>query len=286
MEPIQWARLIFFGVVAVLSATVEGADIPVRSGLSIDLQFRYGLAGGLREAKFIAGESVTFGVRVRGLTVSPHGKIDLALHVILRDAQGNLVFNRPLKEIAGVPALGGSTFTQGFSLNTPADFLPGEYQVEIVAEDRLGDAEASAQRLFELLPNTEFGAMNLRLAYDNEGKNPASFAFGAGTSVFIVATINGHTVDDAQMHVICTGTVVDEHGDAVGEPIVVRAEKEVSRYHGSRPFQVTFRLPVTRGGKFRVQLEVHDAVSGEQVEYEIPIEVLDGFGDQPLARSG
>jgi hypothetical protein len=128
-------------------------------------------------------------------------------------------------------------------------------------------------RSYEILP-LEFGIVRVSLTNDQEGKNAAA-VFSPGRPGWINFTAVGFGRDraQAQPHVTATMRVLDQGGRPVfSRPFSGSINQGVPESVGSVPMQ--FELVLAQTGRFTVELQVTDEITGRKTAISFPIQVV------------
>ena len=244
--------------------------------LQLDVRFTYGPGGGERPASFIAGDTVAVTLRATGLSIGSDGKMDLFLQPELLDSDGHtLMMLNPLRCNDRL-TFGGNELTFFWAHPIPVLMAAGKYGFRITIRDRISGQKVTRDMAFEVLPESTFGALRLRLAHDVQGTVAAGACFLAGSRAFLFGQVMGYDHSSGRMHVKAKLTFYDLQGQELSPSATIPVERDVPKAPegvGPHTTQVYFTLPLNRAGRFVVRLELEDVLGDKTATYDVPITV-------------
>lgn len=245
------------------------------SSLKIDnIRNTQGILGPTREdGPFLPGDSFVLAFDIKGLKEDPDGKVLYSTAVEVADSKGKVLFKQQPKDLEAVNALGGGTLPGYVKLDIGINQPGGEFTLKVTITDRATKKSQNLTRTALVLP-PGYGLVRLNLATDPEGHSPAA-ALAAGQSLWLNAGVVGFERDKStkQPNIRLTLRVLDEAGKpTVRKPFSGEVNKDVDSKAISIPAQ--FHLSLNRSGKFLVELEAADQVSGKTAKLSFPINVL------------
>lgn len=256
-------------VLAVLTAAPGEA-----SSLKIDnIRNTQGILGPTRkDGPFLPGDSFVLAYDIKGLKEGPDGKVLYSTALEVADGKGKVLFKQQPKDLEAVNGLGGGTLPGFVKLDIGINQPGGEFVVKLTVTDRATKKSQALTRTARVLP-PGFGLVRLNVSTDPEGHSPAA-ALAAGQSLWLNAGVVGFERDKAtkQPSVRLTLRVLDDAGKPTIATPFTGEVKEVGEKAITIPAQ--FHLSLNRSGKFVVELEAADQVSGKTAKLSFPINVL------------
>jgi hypothetical protein len=233
----------------------------------------YGLLGAPRpDTKFLPGDQAILAFDIEGLQVDKQGRVLYRIAMEVADSDGKVQFKQAPRDQEVQNTLGGNSLPAFVSLNIGLDQPPGTYTVKVTVTDRAAKASKTLTQSCEVLPKA-FGLVRLSLTGDAEGHVPAP-VLGEGQSVWVNFSAVGFQRDEAtkQPDLTVHMRVLDEEGrPTVAQPFAGRVAKDVPAKALALPMQ--FMLNLNRAGKFTVQLDATDKVSGQSAALSLPLVV-------------
>jgi hypothetical protein len=252
--------------------TVLGA-VPGASGLSLThVRSTHGLLGPERQKESLApGDNFFLSFDINGIRVDPEGKVRYSMAIELSDASGKVVFRQQAKEQEARASLGGASVPAYAHLSVGLDTPPGEYRMKVVVKDLATGQEQSLNRNIKVLPK-DFALVRTTVTLDPEAHYPAA-VFACGEGVWVQSSAVGFARGrDKQSDVVFEMRVLD----ASGKPTLANAvtgtpPKNLPADLSALP--MGFPLTLNRPGKFTVELQATDRISGKKATMSFPIVV-------------
>jgi hypothetical protein len=258
--------------------TVLGAA-PDQSGLSLThVRSTHGLLGPERRNDTLApGDNLFLCFDINGIRVGPDGKVRYSMAIELRDASGKVVFRQEAKEQEARASLGGDSMPAYAHLSVGLDTPPGDYQMKIVVKDLASEQEQSLSHTLKVLPKA-FALVRTTVTLDPEAHYPAA-VFACGQGVWVQASAVGFARGrDKQPNVVFEMRVRDESGKpTLANPVVGTPPKDLPANLSGLP--MGFPLTLNRPGKFTVELQATDRISGKKATTSFGI-VVQGAADK------
>ena len=234
----------------------------------------YGPLGPTRsENKILPGDLVCLSFDVRGFKASSAGKVHYGVGLEVADSQGETVFKKAPSDLELANPSGGQLVPVCAKVEVGLASPPGKYDLKVTVADRSGGATASVTRSYDLLP-LEFGIVRVSLTNDREGKISAP-VFSPGRPSWINFSAVGFGRDKAtgQPHLTATMRVLDEDKRPVfSRPFSGAITRDVPVQVGAVPMQ--FELVLGQAGRFTIQLEATDEISGRKSAVSFPVRVV------------
>ncbi len=237
-----------------------------------NIQATYGPGGPVRPAgNLLPGDNLTITFDIDGVTVKD-GKAVYSLGTEIL-SQGRTIFRQPPKEQEVLLPLGGTTL-QGMAqfevgLNTP----PGQYEFKVTVTDAASRQTQSFSRTYTVGPPA-FGIVRLSTTLDAAGEAHTT-QLSVGQTLWVNFSTVGFQRDrtTTQPNLTLTLNVLDP---VTGRPVSARpftgtVTKDVPTMIAALPGQ--FPLPLNRAGKFVLEIQATDNLSGKTAKLSFPIEV-------------
>lgn len=204
------------------------------------------------------------------------GQLRFSHYLDVYDGGGKSIYERPLGEIHFVPVLGGARIPHAVVVPTGLDHKPGKYHLKVRIYDLVADANQKQpvvlEQPFEIVP-LEFGLVHFQLSLDNAGRVRVPNVAVVGQVLYVNAVAIGFKFDQKKGNVKVEMTLLDEAGNALGtRPILVHSE---SIPDGTPALPVQFDLPITRAGKFQIQLSASDEAGKKKAALKVPLTTLE-----------
>jgi hypothetical protein len=237
-----------------------------------NVRFTYGVLGPTRpDGKVLPGEELILAFTMTGLAKDAAGQISTSLAAELLDEGGKSVAKSPEKTVKAVLALGGADMPGVLTFGLSDDFRPGKYVMRGVLKDLLAGAEARTERTIEVAP-PELGIVRLRLANDSEGQSASGGNVTIGQTVHLQCRAVGFARKEKRIQLTGSMRVVDAAGKATyPSPLSFSLDQSVPDEVSHASFK--FSVSANRAGRFTVQIEVQDKVTGKTVSQQLPIVV-------------
>jgi hypothetical protein len=239
-----------------------------------DVRTTHGILGPTRpDNKFLAGDAFVVSFNMEGAKVEG-GKIRYGIGMQVIDASGKVLYKQdPVDNETKSPA-DGDKIAAFARLEIGTEQPAGDYTLKITVADRNGRVTQDLTRAYQVLP-TAFGLVRPATTSDPDGKKPTA-ALRKGRPGWINFAAVGFGWDKAkgQPHLNATMRVLDEDGNtALARPSSGTIDQDVPR--GTKAIPMQFELTLQKAGKFTVELEAVDEVTGEKTSLSLPIRVAD-----------
>lgn len=250
---------------------------PEKSSLKAQIHLTYGGGGPKRSPVLIQGDAGMATLRVSGIRFNQEGKANVEIVPELLDEQGEPFRMLPKLMLATPLSLGGDSFVRVIHIPTGPEIPAGRYALRVSVADKVANEHAQCEMPVEVLPESTFGVLLLRLAHDPAGKIPAGPGFVVGQKGHICMLISGHQIADHKLHINGQVTLLDEEGNQIGSsasPFSI--QQQVQPLADPTPwmrFPMQFNWETNRPGRFRIQLQLEDQLGGGKANYEIPFTV-------------
>jgi hypothetical protein len=251
--------------------TVLGAA-PAQSGLSLThVRSTHGLLGPERRKETLApGDNLFLCFDINGIRVDPEGKVRYSMAIELSTAS-KVVFRQETKEQEARASLGGDSVPAYAHLSVGLDTPSGDYQLKVVVKDAASGQEQSLSRSLKVLPK-DFALVRTTVTLDPEAHYTAA-VFACGQGVWVQASAVGFARGrDKQPNVTFEMRVLDESGKpTTANPVTGAPPKDLPADLAGLP--MGFPLTLNRPGKFTVELQATDRISGKKAAMSFPIVV-------------
>lgn len=235
----------------------------------------YGILGDKRpNDKFLPGDMLVLSFDIEGAKADAGGKIRYAIGMQVSDAAGKVLYKQD-------PALGeansqkeGNKIAAFARLEIGTEQPAGEYSLKVTVTDRNGQVTQDVTRSCTVLPMA-FGLVRPVTTSDPDGKKPTA-SLRKGKPGWVNFSVVGFGWDKAkgQPHLTATLRVLDEEGKpALAKPSSGVIDQDVPQGTKSVPMQ--FELALHKAGKFTVELEAVDDVTGQKTSLSFPIRVAE-----------
>jgi hypothetical protein len=236
----------------------------------------YGYLGAMRAKGegVLPGETVHFTFEIKNLKLDESGKALYSIAIEIRDEQGKLFFEqRPYNSIA-INYLGGSSLPCSAHVEIPLNAKPGTYEWKLTIKDRTTKESTSLVGKSKILP-ADFGIVQVGLFADAESRVPMSAVAVVGDSAYIQLGLVGfeRKKDTKQPDLLVSMRIVDEQG----KPTMAKAiTGEINNNVGPKDGAVTMHFGMTfnRAGRYTVELNAEDRVTGKRSQVRYPVRVL------------
>jgi len=246
---------------------------PADSGLSLThVRPTHGLLGPQRQNESLApGDNYFLSFDIQGIRVDDQGKVRYSMAIESSDAAGKVVFRQEPKEQEARASLGGDSVPAYAHLRVGLDTPPGEYRLKVVVKDLATGQEQTLSRNIRVLPK-DFALVRTTVTVDPEAHYPAAI-FACGQGIWVHSSAVAFTRERGkQPDVVFEMRVLDESGKptlanaATGTP-----PKDLPADLSGLP--LGFPLTLNRTGKFTVELQATDRISGKKAKMSFPIVV-------------
>lgn len=238
-----------------------------------NIRTTYGVLGMPRHGtKFLPGDEVVIAFDVEGMTVDDSGKVLYSVAMEVTDDKGDVKFRQAPHKLEANNSLGGNRIPAFAHLRIGLDQPKGTYKVKVTVKDLAGNASKSMPGSYEVLP-PDFGLVRLTTTGDPQGMVPLPFP-AEGQSMWVRFGAVGFERDKSsrQPNIEVTLSVRDEDGNpTLRKPMSGTVVKDVPAKARGIPMQ--FMLELNRAGKFTVELNAKDKVSGKTAKLSFPLTV-------------
>lgn len=256
-----------FALLTVLSTA--GAD----SGLSLThVRATHGVLGPQRRNDTLApGDNYFLCFDINGIRVDDQGKVRYSMAIESSDASGKVVFRRAPEEKEARASLGGDNVPAYAHLSVGLDTPAGDYKLKIVVKDLAAGREANLSRNIKVLPK-DFALVRTTVTVDAEASYAAAvFASGQGVWVHCSAVGFGRG-SNKQPDVVFEMRVLDDAGKpTLPNAVTGTPPKDLPADLAGLP--MSFPLTLNRAGKFTIELQATDRISGKKAKMSFPIVV-------------
>ena len=225
------------------------------------------------ENKILPGDLVCLCFDVMGFQANAAGKVHYGVGLDVIDSKGEIVFKNAPSDLELASPTSGQPVPVCAKVEVGLASPPGKYDLKVTVADRTAGTTTSVTRTYEVLP-LEFGIVRVSPTSDREGKTSAK-TFSPGRPGWINFTVVGFGRDKVtgQPHLTATMRVLDEDRRPVfTKPFSGVINKDVPAPVRAVPMQ--FELVLAQPGRFTVQLESTDEISGRKTTVSLPIHVV------------
>ena len=243
------------------------------SGLSLThVRSTHGLLGPQRRNETLApGDMYYLCFDINGIRVDDQGKVRYSMSIETSDSAGKVVFRQAAKEQEVRVSLGGDSVPAHARLDIGLDTPPGDYRIKVSVKDLASGREQSLTRELKVLAK-DFALVRTTVAPDIDGRYPAA-VFACGQGVWVQAHAVGFAPDrDKKPNVVFEMRVLDENGKpTLADAVTGTPPKDESA--GLSGLPMAFPLTLNRPGKFTVEVQATDRISGKKAKMSLPIVV-------------
>lgn len=249
------------------------AAAPAESGLSLThVRSTYGLLGPQRRDETVAPGDIYFVCfDIDGMRVDSEGKVRYSMAIDLSEDSGRSLFRRPAKEQEARASLGGNSVPAYARLDVGLDTPPGDYRMKVTVKDLASGQEQSLSRDFKVLAKN-FALVRTTVTLDADAQYPAA-VFARGQGVWVHSSAVGFTRGKGKKpDVVFELRVLDDNGrPTLGKATTGAPPQDLPENLLGLPmaFPLTLNLP----GKFTVELQATDRISGKKARISFPIVV-------------
>lgn len=252
---------------------------PAQADLALShVRSTHGLLGPVRADETIAPGDILFVCfDIDGIRVEDDGKVRYSMALELTDSAGKLVFKQDPKNMDGRTSLGGTSAPAYARLNVGLDTPAGDYQLKITVKDLSSGKEQSLTRNLKVLAK-DFALVRATTSMDTEAQYPVGL-FLCGQAMWVQCSAVGFERDrtSKQPNVAFEMRIVDASGKAtMAKPATSVAGKDVPASLSGLP--MAFPVTLNRPGKFTIELQAVDQVSGKKARVSLPLVVQPGQG--------
>lgn len=260
----MWTTIAFLTVLSVTAAD---------SGLSLThVRSTHGLLGPQRRSETLApGDNLFLCFDINGIRVDDQGKVRYSMAIELSDAAGKVMFRQEAKEQEARASLGGDRVPAYAHLSVGLDTPPGDYRMKVAVKDLASGREANLNRDVKVLPK-DFALVRTTTTVDPEAHYPAA-VFACGQGVWVHGSAVGFARGaNKQPDVVFEMRVLDQSGKpTLAEAVTGTPPKDLPADLSGLP--LAFPLTLNRAGKFTVELQATDRISGKKAKMSFPIVV-------------
>ncbi len=260
----MWTTIAFLSVLSAAAAD---------SGLSLShVRSTHGLLGPQRRNETLApGDNYFLCFDINGIRVDDQGKVRYSMAIELSDAAGKVVFGQSAKEQEARASLGGDSVPAYAHLSVGLDTPPGEYRMKVAVKDLATGREANLSRDVKVLPK-DFALVRTTTTLDPEAQYPAA-VFACGQGVWVHSSAVGFARNgDKKADVVFEMRVLDDSGKpTTANAVTGTPPKDLPADLSGLP--LAFPLTLNRSGKFTVELQATDRISGKKAKMSFPIVV-------------
>jgi hypothetical protein len=246
---------------------------PAQSGLSLThVRSTHGLLGPQRRNDTVApGDLYFLCFDIEGIRVDAEGKVRYSMAIELTNSSGKMVFQSAAKTQEAPASLGGDSVPGYAHFSVGLDTPPGEYRVKVMVQDPASRREQSLSRSVKVLPK-DFALVRTSVTPDAEARYPAA-VFSCGQGVWVHTSAVGFRRDRGKKaNVVFEMRVLDDAGrPTLAKAVTGTPPSDLPDKLSGLP--MGFPLTLNRSGKFTVELQAIDRVSGKTAKTSIPIVV-------------
>jgi hypothetical protein len=261
----MWATL---ALTAVLAAPAQGGDLAlknVRPTLGILGQDR-------KEGPFLVGDLLVLSYDIEGLKLRDDGQILYTVGLELFDKNGKSQFKQEPKDLE-VPNPFASTRLPAFALvELRNDTAPGDYTMKVTITDRNAKVTKSLEHKFQVA-STRLGFVQTNLT--DPAYRPVPALAVPGQTYMVNFAVVGFDLDPKtkQPHVEVSMRVLENGKPVLAKPATGGAKEVGDDFKKMIPFQ--FPLFVHRPGKFVIEINVKDSITGKTEQQTLKLEVVE-----------
>jgi len=260
-----------------LAMTAALAFAPAQGELTLtNVRPTHGLFGPTRkdadDLKLLPGDVIVLHFDIEGLKVAPDGKVQYSVGMEVTNNKDNKVlFRKEPEELEANNLLGTSRQPAFASVEIGTDTPPGEYTLTAIATDRAGKASKKISKKFQVLPKG-FGLVRLQLSYPNGPLAPRVGVPGQTLLVNLAAVGFERDKKTKEPSAVASMRVL-ENGKPTLEKDTTLSVKELPQEQSVMPW--TFALPLTRPGKFTVELKITDKLTDKTSTQSFDLNVIE-----------
>lgn len=246
---------------------------PSQSGLSLtQVRSTHGLLGPQRRSDTLApGDNLFVCFEINGIRVDAEGKVRYSMAIELVDGANKPVFRQVPKEQEARASLGGNTVPAYAFLSVGLDTPAGDYRMKVTVKDLATGSEQSLNRDLKVLAK-DFALVRTTVMLDPESHYPAA-VFACGQGVWVHCSAVGFASGrDKKPDVVFEMRVLDESGrPTLAKSVTGAPPKDAPENQSGLP--MAFPLTLNRAGKFTIELQAADRISGKKAKMSFPIVV-------------
>ncbi len=246
---------------------------------NVAIRLTYGPGGSTRPPEVIAGEDLNVAINVQDLDAAPTGMVAVVIEADLVDPAGKVVSYVPASRREYTSWFGDRSIIAFLTMRIPANLAPGTYHVRVRARDARKVEQVAASAAVLVQPPTTFGAVNICLFADPNGRFPARGVFPVSGEPGVFFSVVGFDTTGDRVCVESKLSALDENGKSVSpRPTEITFDRRLTdpaeRVRLDRGLPTSFYIGLTRPGRFRLRLEFKDCIGEQSAVYEIPIVVV------------
>jgi hypothetical protein len=240
----------------------------------------YGILGPERkDTKVLPGDAFVVSFDIEGLQLKDDGRVRYSVGFeLINDKTKNAVFTKDPQESEVTNALGGSRLPAYAISNIGLETQAGDYTMKVTVNDLLAKEKATVTitRKFEVLA-PKFGLVQVALFnvyYQNVLPAPAIGV--VGQTYLVNGALVGFQLDKEMLpNLTFELRILDEKGErTLPKPFTGEVNK-AARKEDLKLMPLFFNLPLTRPGKFTLELEATDKVANKTVKQTLSITVIE-----------
>jgi hypothetical protein len=235
----------------------------------------YGHLGPAREsAKYLPGDTIHLVFEVQNITFDADGTASYAMALEVLDPKGLPLLKQQPRNATTKNYLGGTMVAGAAHLQIPLESPPGIYTFRVNVVDNATKKSVAKEHKIEVLPKA-FGLIQVVTSADREAAIAWSPVGVVGDSIYLnfSAVGFGRDTKTKQPHIKVVMRVLDDKGQAT------KAAAPTGEVNGDLPDNVAvvpmqFGLTLNRSGRFTLELDATDVLTGKSSKVAFPIRVL------------
>jgi hypothetical protein len=242
----------------------------------VNVRPTYGPLGSARpDHTILPGDVYYLSFDIDGLRADGAGKARYTIALDVADASGKTIFKQDPQAQEATSAFGGTRIPASIRLSPSVEQRSGSYTLKLTVTDPATRASQSLEQTVQVLPKA-FGLVQLAVTADPDGQIPVPFIGAPGQTLHVHALAVGFGRDRSkkQPNVSVEMRILDDQGKpTMAKPFSGVVNENVAENAPLVP--LPFTLPLTRAGKFTVELKATDQVSGKTAQLSFPLTVLE-----------
>lgn len=236
----------------------------------------YGHLGATRPkgAGVLPGDTNHFTFEIKNLKLDGDGKASYSIAIEIRDAAGKIFYEQKPYNAVAQNYLGGNALPCAAHIQIPLDAKPGAVDWKVTIKDRHSKQSVVATGTGKILA-ADFGLVQVGLFADIDGRAPISAVAVVGDSAYLqFSTVSfARDKDTKQPNVQVSLRILDEKGQpTMAKPLTGKINAGVAADEAFLTSQ--FGLTFNRAGRFTIELNAEDRVSGKSAQIRYGIRVL------------
>lgn len=244
---------------------------PAETSLSLKhVHLTHGLLGPQRLDDTVAPGDILFVCfDIGGIRVDAEGNVRYRMGMELSDAAGKVVFRQAAKEQEVHASLGGDRIPAYAHLSVGLDTPPGDYRMKVIVEDVASGRKQSLTRSLKVLAK-DLALVRTTVTLDEDAHYPLA-VFTCGQTVWVHTSAVGFARGrDKPPDVAFQMRVLDEAGKpTLAKAVTDMIDEDLPAKLSALP--MAFLLTLNRPGKFTVELQASDRISGKKTKMSFPI---------------